>query len=302
MKDNDNENVKRAVFYARVSTFGQVNGTSLEGQRSEVYEWGGKNGYEIVAEYADEARSGRNTSRQNFKRMVAEAPGLKVEAVLCWKHSRLFRNMEEAVIHRHLLAKKNIKFISIKEQIEDGPVGRLVEHIIMAINEFYCGNFAEDSQRGLCELSRQGYLAGPPLYGYRSIEVENSRGYKKRHPAIDEQKAEVVRQIYTWRGVEQCSITKIRDRLNDMGIPSPAGGKWCSASVYYLLYDAQEKYLGNLIYNRRMKKGILNPANGIKPRKDWIIVPGGLPAIITPEMAEAANAAKDLRRCARKKA
>lgn len=126
----NNENVKRAVFYARVSTFGQVNGTSLEGQRSEVHEWAQKNGYEIVAEYADETRSGRNTSRQNFKRMVAEAPGLKVEAVLCWKHSRLFRNMEEAVIHRHLLAKKNIKFISIKEQIEDGPVGRLVEHII----------------------------------------------------------------------------------------------------------------------------------------------------------------------------
>lgn len=294
MQQPDN-NIKRAVFYARVSTYGQVNGTSIEGQRSEVYEWAAKNGYQIVAEYADEAKSGRSTCRANFRRMVSEAPALKIEAVLCWKHSRLFRNMEEAVIHRHLLGKKGIKLVSIKEQIDDGIVGRLVEHVIMSISEFYCGNFAEDSQRGLCELTRQGYLVGEPLYGYQSVYVKNSRGYLKRHPVIDEEKAEIVRTIYQWRG-ERCSIIEIADRLNDMQVPSPSGRKWTNGTIYYLLYEVQEKYLGNLIYNKRMRQGILNPANGIKPREKWIIVPGGMPAIITPEMAEAANAAKDLRR------
>ena len=291
---------ERAVIYARVSTGIQINGTSIEGQLDEVRAWAAKNGFEIVGEYTDEGESGRTTNRVNFRRMLAELGSTQANAILCWKHSRLFRCLEDAIMHKHLLLRKGVRLISISEPIEDGPVGRLVEHILMAINEFYSANVAEDSLRGLCELARQGYLTGPALYGYDSVTVQNSKGYLKRKAVINESKAQIVRKIYEWRA-QGTSLKAIPNKLNSMKIPSPRGGKWQSSTIYNILFVFQEKYLGNLIYNRRGHKGVLNDTTRIKPRKEWVIVPGGLPAIVTSEMAEAVNRMRDLRRMPRPK-
>lgn len=298
----DNKSVvERAVIYARVSTGMQINGTSIEGQLDEVRAWAAKNGFEIVGEYTDEGESGRSTAnRTNFKRMIMEIGSMQATAILCWKHSRLFRCLEDAIMHKHLLLREGVRLISVSEPIEDGPVGRLIEHILMAINEFYSANVAEDSLRGLCELARQGYLTGPALYGYDSITVQNSKGYMKRKAIINESEAHVVRLIYKWRA-QGASLKTIPERLNEMGVPSPRSGKWQSSTIYNILFMFQEKYLGTLIYNRRGHKGVLNDMAKIKPRSEWVIVPGGLPPIITQDMAEAVNKIRDLRRMPRQK-
>lgn len=277
---------ERAVIYARVSTDWQLNGTSLEGQLSEVRAWAETNGYAVIREYVDEGESGQSVKgRANFRRMLADIETLHPMAILCWKHSRLFRNIEEAIAYKHLLLKKGIKLVSIKEPIGDGPVGRLVEHILMALNEFYSANVAEEVLRGLCESARQGYLTCKPLYGYRAVQVKNARGYIKHKAAIDHSQAKIVRQIYKWR-CEGEQLRTIARTLSKKKIPSPSGGIWRESTIYNILYRDREKYLGNLIYNRRGGQGALNPIAYIKPRSEWIIVPGGLPAIITPEMAE----------------
>ena len=276
---------KRAVIYARVSTDLQVNGTSLEGQLTEVRAWATANGYTIVEEYVDEGESAQSVrKRAGFRHLLSDIDVHRPEAIICWKHSRLFRNVEEAILYKHLLLKKGVKLLSIKEPIGDGPVGRLVEHILMALNEFYSANLAEEALRGLCETARQGYLTCKPLYGYRAVEVKNAKGYIKHKAAIDKKKARIVRQIYIWRG-EGVPAQTIAKRLTAKKIPSPSGGVWRDSTIHNILYRDREKYLGNLIYNRRGEKGPLNPVDCIKPRDEWIIVPGGLPSIITPEIA-----------------
>lgn len=276
----------RAFIYARVSTGFQVNGISLEGQIAEVRTWARDNGYTIIDEYIDEGLSGQSVSRRaSFRRMIADIDMHKPSAILCWKHSRLFRNLEESLTYKHMLLKKGVKLISVKEPIEDGPVGRLIEYILMALNEFYSANLAEDSLRGLCELARQGYLTCKPLYGYRAAEVRNDKGYIKHRAVIAPGQARVVRQIYQWRA-EGIELREIRKRLNSRKLPSPGGGIWRESAVFNILHLHREKYLGNLIFNQKGHKGPLNPINCIKPRSEWIIVPGGLPAIITQEMAD----------------
>ena len=281
-----NDKTKLAVIYARVSTDLQVNGTSLEGQLTEVRAWAAANGYVIVEEYVDEGESAQSVrKRTGFSQMMTDLTKLHPEAIICWKHSRLFRRMEDAILYKHLLLKKGVKLISVKEPIDDGPVGRLVEHILMALNEFYSANLAEEALRGLCETARQGYLTCKPLYGYRAVEVKNAKGYIKHKAVIDKKKARIVRQIYIWRG-EGVPAQSIAKRLTARKIPSPNGGVWRGSTIHNILYRDREKYFGNLIYNRRGEKGPLNPIDCIKPRDEWIIVPHGLPAIIPQEMAD----------------
>ena len=291
-----NDKTKLAVIYARVSTDLQVNGTSLEGQLSEVRAWSEENGYTIVGEYLDEGESAQSVrKRAGFRRLLADIDALRPEAIICWKHSRLFRRMEDAILYKHLLLKKGVKLISVKEPIDDGPVGRLVEHILMALNEFYSANLAEETLCGLCETARQGYLTCKPLYGYRAIEVKHATGYIKHKAAIDSMQAKVIRQIYKWRG-EGVPAQSIAKRLTARKIPSPNGGVWRGSTIHNILYRDREKYFGNLIYNRRGEKGPLNPIDCIKPRDEWIIVPHGLPAIITQEMANRIPSSKHNKR------
>ena len=287
----------RAVIYARVSTAFQVNGTSVEGQLSEVRAWAEKNGYEVVAEYTDEAESGRSAERTNFRKMLSEVEAYHVAAVLCWKHSRLFRNMEEAILHKHLLSKKNIKLISINEPIEDGPVGQLIEHILLAINEFYCGNLAEDSLRGLCELVRQGYLPNMPQYGYKAVAVVNDRGYTKHKAVVDEPAAAVVRKIYQY-GAQGYSLCEICEKLKHESIASPTGNpRWSPAMIHVILAHRQELYAqGTYTYNKVGHKGALNPIRRKKSVDEWVVVHNAVPPIVPQELVDEYNRVRQRKR------
>jgi DNA invertase Pin-like site-specific DNA recombinase len=92
--------------------------------------------------------------------------------VLVWKFSRFTRNMEEGLVYRALLRKRGIDILSYKEPVPEGPLGSLITHILMAVDEFYAAATAADVLRSQKELARQGFSAGgrPPV-GYRREPV-----------------------------------------------------------------------------------------------------------------------------------
>jgi site-specific DNA recombinase len=92
--------------------------------------------------------------------------------VLVWKLSRFGRNMEEGLVYRALLRKRGIDLLSLREPIPEGPLGSLITHILMAVDEFYAAATAADVLRSQKELARLGFSAGgrPPV-GYRREPV-----------------------------------------------------------------------------------------------------------------------------------
>lgn len=94
------------------------------------------------------------------------------EWVLVWKLSRFGRDLEEGLVYRALLRKRGIELISHKEPIPEGPLGTLITHILMAVDQFYAAATAADVLRSQKELARQGFSAGgrPPV-GYRREPV-----------------------------------------------------------------------------------------------------------------------------------
>jgi len=107
-------------------------------------------------------------------RLVARArePKPNFQWVLVWKLSRFGRDIEEGLIYRAVLRKKDIELISFKEPIPEGPLGQLITHVLMAVDQFYAAATAADVLRSQKELARQGFSAGglPPV-GYRREPV-----------------------------------------------------------------------------------------------------------------------------------
>jgi len=63
----------KAYVYTRVSTAMQVDGFSLDAQRDEIRRFAELKKIDIVGEYCDEGKSGKNTkNRTEFNRMLAD--------------------------------------------------------------------------------------------------------------------------------------------------------------------------------------------------------------------------------------
>lgn len=92
--------------------------------------------------------------------------------MLVWKLSRFARNREDSILYKSLLKKKGIQVISINEQIEDSPSGKLLEGMLEVTDEFYSNNLASDTLRGMKENAERGYLNGGGVtFGYKPKKI-----------------------------------------------------------------------------------------------------------------------------------
>ena len=80
---------RTAVAYARYSSAGQRD-VSIEQQLRDIRAYAQREGYSIVHEYADHARSGYKniSSRSEFQAMIAAASSGTFDTVLTWKVDR----------------------------------------------------------------------------------------------------------------------------------------------------------------------------------------------------------------------
>jgi DNA invertase Pin-like site-specific DNA recombinase len=104
-----------AAIYLRMSSDEQT--CSIPAQRTAVQEYAEKNGYEIVAEYADSAISGwKSDERKEFKRLIQDADGGKFKAVLVWDQDRFSRfEVLEANHYWYLLDRAGVHLASVAQ-------------------------------------------------------------------------------------------------------------------------------------------------------------------------------------------
>ena len=109
-----------------------------------------REGIEIVATYADEARSGTNASgRPEFLRMVADAQRSDWDCVLVYKSDRFARNRYDAATYKAKLRKAGVELLSATEGVPDGPEGIILESVLEGMAEYYSANLAQNVKRGM---------------------------------------------------------------------------------------------------------------------------------------------------------
>ncbi len=243
-----------AALYARVSSERQDVDLSVAAQLRALRDYAQRNGYLVAREYVDEAESGRIADRPQFSRMLDEAskPEAPFKEILVWKFSRFTRKREHAVAFKSMLRRRGIRVVSITEQADDTPTGKLLEAIIESVDEFYSENLAQEVLRGMREAATRGFwMTTYAPYGYRRVYVQD--GIKKRpklelNPPADA----VVRRVFDMV-LQGRSILDVTKTLNAEGIPTTNGKKWLKTTIHTML--DHEAYTGTLVWGAKAKDG-----------------------------------------------
>lgn len=250
----------KVALYLRVSSEKQAEkDLSIPSQRKALQKYALDKGWEIVQEFVDEAQSARSAKRQDFQNMIALAkkkpPPFNV--ILVWKLSRFARSREDSIIYKALLRKNGVQLISINEQIDDSPAGKMLEGIIEVMDEFYSTNLAHDTVRGMKENAERGFFNGGYIpYGYE-LDLVKINGRTKRKWKINEEEAPVVRRMFELchKGMGAKEIVK---KFASEGIKNRKGKDWGKPNVYYILKN--ENYTGTYTWERE-GEGVLRFSN-----------------------------------------
>lgn len=283
----------RVALYARVSSEKQAEkDLSIGAQLKSLRDYAHKRGWEICREFIDEAESARTANRPAFKEMIslAKSKHKPFDAILVWKLSRFARNREDSIIYKSLLRRRGISVISINEQIDDTPAGKLLEGIIEVIDEFYSTNLAQDTLRGMKENAGRGYWSGGTApVGYK-IEHIKDGPVERSKLALDEPFASIVKRIFqlylNGNGVKEIART-----LNEEGLRTRKGRRWTKNHILYILRN--ENYTGTLVFNELRKH---NGKLQRKPNEEIVRVENAHPSIVSKDVFKRAQKIIEKRR------
>lgn len=217
-------------------------------------------------EYVDEGKTGRNTDRENFNRMLADAETGAFDVILVWKLSRFARNRLDSLMLKRQLRDRGVLVVSTSEPISQSPEGAFMEAIIEAWDECESKRIGKDTARGMKENALRGFINGgtAPL----GLEVKHIPDGERmrRKLVVDEKTSSTVSMIFSLAG-DGHGTKEIAIKLNGLGLLTNTGKPWNKNAVLYVLRN--EIYAGVIVWN----KGSTDP----------IRIEGALPAIISKE-------------------
>ena len=242
---------RTAVAYARYSSAGQRD-VSIEQQLSDIRAFALREGYTIVHEYADHAKSGfkDTAARTAFQSMIAAAETGSYDTIIAWKVDRFGRNREDSAIYKGKLRRFGVRVLYAMEPIPEGSAGVLLEGMLEATAEWYSRQLSENVTRGMTDNAMKCLYNGTRVLGY-------VRGSDGRY-AIDPDGASIVRYIFD-KYAAGVSAVRICADLNSRGLTSSRGKRWKPETIIRVI--SNERYTGTYIWGD-------------------IRIPDGMPAIV----------------------
>ena len=183
--------------------------------------------YDLIDVFEDNGISGMSIDkRDGYKGMLDYMKENSVDGVVVYSLSRLGRRMKDVIEFMDLLKKNNIKFFSIKENLNnEDKIGSLILNIMSSINEFEVENIRERIRDVKREKKKNGLVYGRLMYGYDNVNGELVK---------NENEFKVVKRIKNLRS-RGWSWRKISNKLNDDGIESKEGKIWFDGSLYNMM-------------------------------------------------------------------
>jgi len=164
---------KKSIFYARVSSEGQVDNTSIDTQLDRGKAYAISQGWTLDRIFIDGGESGKNTDRTHFQEMVSYIKENPVDVLLTFKLDRLSRNLKDIlVLIDDNLNPKGIALQSVTENFStQSAEGRLFLQMLGSFAEFERKRINERTMSGkTATASKGGWNGGHTPYGYQRIE------------------------------------------------------------------------------------------------------------------------------------
>jgi site-specific DNA recombinase len=228
----------RPALYARVSSDQQAEDGTIASQVAALEERIGRDGLALEPElrFLDEGYSGSTLVRPGLERLRDLAAAGAIDRLYVHSPDRLARKYAYQVLLVDELHRCGVELIFLNRALGQTPEDDLLLQVQGMVAEYERAKILERSRRGKRYAASRGsvnVLSGAP-YGYRYIGKQEGAGQARYEIVLEE--ARVVRQMFTWVGLERCSIGEVCRRLRAQGIPSPKGKpSWDRTTVWGIL-------------------------------------------------------------------
>ena len=263
--------------------------------------------YEVVDTYIDDGTSGTtDLERCGFQRMVQDMKCGRINCIIVKNLSRAFRNSaNQGHFLEEFIPLYNTRFISLYQPRIDTFLDPEIVHSLEVsitgfMNEQYAYKTSADVRRTFKHKRENGEFIGAfAPYGYAKDPED------KNALIIDEDAAQVVRDMFSWFITEGMSKGGIAKRLNEYGIPNPAAykrskgfhfenpycknndGMWSPTTISRILQNPL--YIGVMRQGRQKVISYKVHKRMAVPESEWFVVENAVPAIIDKEVFQAAQ-------------
>lgn len=282
----------RCYIYVRVSTSMQVDGYSLEAQRERLIKFAEFQEMEVVREYCDAGKSGKNISgRPEFSQMLQDIAEDRdeVDFILVFKLSRFGRNAADVLNSLQYIQDFGVNLICVEDGIDSSKdSGKLTITVLSAVAEIERENILVQTMEGRRQKAREGkWNGGQAPFGY---ELDSKNGTLTVNP----KEAEIVRIIFSKFVNEGLGADSICDYLNQHGYQKKKVKKnelnYFSRGFIMKILD-NPVYIGKIAYGRIATEKVKGSRDQYKRVKsdDYMLVDGIHEAIVDQELWEAAR-------------
>lgn len=275
----------KVYIYTRVSTAMQIDGYSLEAQRTRMRAFAEFNEYEIAGEYEDAGKSGKSIEgRDEFNRMMEDIKTGKddVSFVLVFKLSRFGRNAADVLSTLQTMQDFGVNLICVEDGIDSSKdAGKLMISVLSAVAEIERENIRVQTMEGRIQKARDGkWNGGFPPYGY---------SLKDGVLEINEEEALAIRTIFEQWVSTDIGANGLAKYLENHGIrkiPRHNGKNPLFDAALIRNIIKNPVYCGKIAYGRRKTEKVHGTRNEYKlvEQDDYLVVDGLHEGIVPEEM------------------
>ena len=255
----------KVATYCRVSTDRDDQANSFESQRRYFKEYIDRQpDWELYQVYADEGITGTSTKkRAAFNRMIADAHMGRFQLILTKEVSRFSRNILDTISYTRELKALGVGVVFMNDGINSLEPDAELRLSIM-------GSMAQEESRktssrvkwGQTRRMEQGVVFGRSLLGY---------DVKEGHITVNQEGAEIIRQIFYKYGVEKKGTSVIARELREAGYKTLGGNaKWSNSYIVKVLKN--EKYVGDLVQKKTITPDYLSHAKKYNHGEEELVV------------------------------
>ena len=276
----------RVTYYARVSTDSDEQLNSLGNQVSFYENFIRKHlPWTFVPGYVDEGLSGISVKkRENFNRMIDDAADGKFDLVITKEISRFARNTLDSIqFTRQLLG------YGVGVFFQNDNINTLEEDSELRLS--IMSSIAQEELRKLSSRVKFGHQQA--IKSNVVLGNSNIFGYKKldKRLVIDEEQAEMVRELFELYATDQYSMKQIETIFWDKGYRNNKGNKIAHSTMSNMI--SNPKYKGYYVGNKVRVVDMFTKKQKFLPPEEWVMFKDEtgeiVPAIVSEELWDKAN-------------
>ena len=272
--------MKRCGLYTRVSTEdqAQVKDGSLDTQMDllerhvQLKTESTNEAWPVVVRYREEGRSGSNTNRPEFQRLLSDVREGKIDVVLCTKFDRISRSVRDFLDFQEDLKDAGVAFVSIGEQWDTTtPMGEFALLLFLGVAQLERKQISARTREKAQWRAEKGLKNGGQILGY---DVDHGN---PGVPIVNESEKQLVLLIFETY-VKVKGLRRTAEELNRKGY-------WTKSYV-----SRRGKSCGGRLFNdMAIRRIIANPFYVGKVRHKDKLYKGQHEPIVSPESFEKAQ-------------